>query len=91
MAFLLFDEFNLLPEIIRCEGFCKNFSGGLIFGFFRGFAEGARISYVVCGSVIEPLMRALDVWGGRFQTIYPGPFNKKDAVEMLKKSSERVE
>ena len=30
-------------------------------------------------------MRALDVWGGRFETIYLGPFSEKDAVDMLKK------
>ncbi len=83
--FLLFDEFHLLPEIIRGEGFYRDISNdSIIFGFFRGFAEGARISYIVCGSVIEPLMRALDVWGGRFELIYLGPFNQKDAVEMLK-------
>ena len=30
-------------------------------------------------------MSALDVWGGRFQTIYLGPFNRDDAVSMLKR------
>lgn len=83
--FLLFDEFHLLPSRIRAEGFYSKFGDEDIFGFFRGFAEGARISYVVCGSVIEPLMDALDVWGGRFQIIYLGPFSEEDAVYMLKK------
>ena len=83
--FLLFDEFHLLPARVKNEGFYRNFGDDDIFGFFRGFAEGAKISYVVCGSLIEPLMRALDVWGGRFQIIYLGPFSKRDSVEMLKK------
>ena len=83
--FLLFDEFHLLPELIRNEGFYRNFSDEIIFGFIRGLAEGARISYIVCGSVIEPLMRALDIWGGRFQMIYLGPFKEKDAIDMVKK------
>lgn len=83
--FLFFDEFHLLPERVKREGFYRKFEFEDIFGFFRGFAEGRRISYVVCGSVIEPLMRALDVWGGRFQIIYLGPFGRDDAIEMLKK------
>ena len=83
--FLLFDEFHLLPEILRSEGFYRGFSDKLVFSFLRGIAEGTRISYVVCGSVIEPLMQALDVWGGRFQIIYLGPFREKDAVDMIKK------
>jgi len=83
--FLLFDEFHLLPSRVRHEGFYAGFSDEDLFGFFRSFAEGARISYVVCGSVIEPLMKALDVWGGRFQMIYLGPFSRDDAVDMLKK------
>jgi len=83
--FLLFDEFHLLPELVRSEGFYRDFSDELVFGFFRGLAEGARISYVVCGSVIEPLMRALDVWGGRFQVLYLGPFDEEDAVSMIKR------
>ncbi|MEX0568431.1 MAG: ATP-binding protein [Candidatus Njordarchaeota archaeon] len=83
--FLLFDEFHLLPSRVKNEGFLANFDDKDIFGFFRGYAEGRRISYIVCGSVIEPLMDALDVWGGRFQTIYLGPFEEKDSVEMLKK------
>ncbi len=83
--FVLFDEFHLLPERVRNEGFYSKFGDSDIFGFFRGFAEGARISYVVCGSVIEPLMNALDVWGGRFQLIYLGPFNERDALYMIKK------
>ncbi len=82
--FLLLDEFHLLPELVRREGFYRGFSDELVFGFFRGLAEGARISYVVCGSVIEPLMRALDIWGGRFQVLYLGPFDEKDAVDMIK-------
>ncbi len=81
--FLLFDEFHLLPELIRNEGFYRDFSDEIIFGFFRGFAEGANMSYVVCGSIIEPLMDALDIWGGRFQIIYLGPFSKNDALEMI--------
>ncbi len=83
--FLLFDEFHLLPSRVKSEGFYDRFSSDDIFGFFRGFAEGARISYVVCGSIIEPLMNALDVWGGRFEIIYLGPFKKQDAIEMIKK------
>ena len=83
--FLLFDEFHLLPLRVRAEGFYREFSNSDIFGFFRSFAEGARISYVVCGSVIEPLMSALDVWGGRFQMIYLGPFSEGDAIDMIKK------
>jgi len=83
--FLLFDEFHLLPTRVRNEGFYTKFEDSDIFGFFRGFAEGARISYVVCGSVIEPLMNALDVWGGRFQLIYLGPFDEKEALYMIKK------
>ncbi len=83
--FILFDEFHLLPELVRSEGFFRDLSDEIIFGFFRGFAEGRRISYIVCGSIIEPLMHALDIWGGRFQTIYLGPFSEKDAIEMIKK------
>lgn len=83
--FLLFDEFHLLSELVRSEGFYKSFSDEIVFGFFRGLAEGARISYVVCGSVIEPLMRALDVWGGRFQVLYLGPFDEENAVDMVKR------
>ena len=83
--FLLFDEFHLLPELIKSEGFFNGLSDEIIFGFFRGFAEGRRISYIVCGSVIEPLMRALDVWGGRFETLYLGPFDEADAVGMIKR------
>ena len=83
--FLFFDEFHLLPSRLRTEGFYREFGDVDIFGFMRGFAEGARISYIVCGSVIEPLMHALDVWGGRFQMIYLGPFNEKDAIYMVKK------
>lgn len=83
--FLLFDEFHLLPSRVRNEGFLRGFSDEDVFGFFRGYAEGRRISYIICGSVIEPLMDALDVWGGRFQVIYLGPFNMDDAVYMLKK------
>ncbi len=83
--FLLFDEFHLLPSRVKSEGFLVNFDKNDIFGFFRGYAEGRRISYIVCGSVIEPLMDALDVWGGRFQTLYLGPFDENDSIEMLKK------
>jgi len=83
--FLLFDEFHLLPEKIRDEGFYIHSKDEVIFGFFRGVAEGARISYVVCGSIPEPLMRAINVWGGRFEIIYLGPFSKEDAVHMIKK------
>ena len=83
--FLLFDEFHLLPSRVRGEGFLRSFDDKNIFGFFRGYAEGKNISYIVCGSVIEPLMKALDVWGGRFQTLYLGPFSERDAIEMLKK------
>lgn len=82
--FLLFDEFHPLPELIRSEGFYKGFTDEMIFGFLRGLAEDARISYIVCGSVIEPLMRALDVWGGRFQILYLGPFDEEEAVNMIK-------
>jgi len=84
-VFLFFDEFHLLPTRVRKEGFYTKFDDSDIFGFFRGLAEGARISYIVCGSVIEPLMCALDVWGGRFQVIYLGPFNEEDAIHMVKK------
>ena len=83
--FLLFDEFHLLPKLLRIEGFYRDFSDKLIFGFIRGLAEGARISYVVCGSMIKPLLNAVDVWGGRFQMIYLGPFSEDDAIEMIKK------
>lgn len=83
--FLMFDEFHLLPQKVRDEGFYKGSSDDIIFGFFRGVAEGARISYIVCGSAPEPLMRALDVWGGRFEIIYLGPFNREDAIYMIKK------
>ena len=83
--FLLFDEFHLLPSRVRSEGFLRSFDNKDIFGFFRGYAERKNISYIVCGSVIEPLMKALDVWGGRFQALYLGPFNERDAIEMLKK------
>lgn len=41
--FLLFDEFHLLPQLVRSEGFFKGLSDDVIFGFFRGFAEGRRI------------------------------------------------
>lgn len=83
--FLLFDEFHLLSRRIKEEGFYKSFSDVEIYGFLRGIAEGTRISYIACGSVIEPLMDALDVWGGRFEIIYLGPFKKDDAVYMIKK------
>ena len=83
--FLLFDEFHLLPELVRNEGFYQRLPDEYIFGFFRGFAEGKNISYIVCGSIIEPLINAIDVWGGRFQVLYLGPFNKEDAVLMIKK------
>lgn len=83
--FVLFDEFHLLPELIRNEGIFKNMPDDIIYTFFRGFAEGRRISYIVCGSAVEPLMRALDVWGGRFQIIYLGPFSEEDATHMIKK------
>ena len=83
--FLLFDEFHLLPSRIRAEGFLKSFDDKDIFTFFRGYAEMRRISYIVCGSVIEPLLDAVNVWGGRFEIIYLGPFEKNDALFMLKK------
>ena len=83
--FLLFDEFHLLPQKVRDEGFYENSNDDTIFSFFRGIAEGARISYVVCGSVPEPLMRAIDVWGGRFEIIYLEPFSEEDAIYMIKK------
>lgn len=86
--FILFDEFQLLASKVRGEGFLKEASDDEIYAFFRGVSEHFNIRYIVCGSVIEPLINAIDVWGGRFRVIYLGPFKRRDSIKMLVKMFE---
>ena len=82
---LLIDEFQDLPEAIKSEGFFINRQDKFIFEFVRGIVEEFRIGLVVSGSVIGPLMDALDVWHGRFIQFKLREFPREDSISMLRK------
>ena len=56
-----------------------------MYEFIRGIVEEFRIGLVVSGSVIGPLMDALDVWHGRFIQFKLREFPREDSIDMLRK------
>ena len=82
---LMFDEFQQLPSLVKSDGYLKNVREDYIFEFFRGLTEEFRINLVVAGSLIGPLMDAIDVWHGRFKLFRLREFPREDSILMLKK------
>lgn len=80
---LYIDEFQLLPQRIRQEGFLSNWSDRDIFMFLRGITEEFKFGLIVSGSYIGELLDAIDVWNGRFRELKLGSFPREDSILML--------
>ncbi len=80
---LFIDEFQELADLVKSEGFLTNYLDRYVFEFFRGIVEAFRFGLVVSGSIIGPLLDALDVWHGRFIIFRPREFPRSNSVEML--------
>jgi len=81
---LFIDEFQLLPNRLRSEGYFKDISDKDVFLFIRGISEDFRISLVVSGYHIGKLLDAISVWNYRFRELRLGPFPREDSIHMLK-------
>jgi len=82
---LMFDEFQELPHLAMSEGFFQNLEESYTFEFFRGLTEEFRINLVIVGSLIGPIMDAIDVWHGRFKIFRLREFPREDSILMLRK------
>mgnify|MGYP000692791801 CR=1 FL=1 len=82
---LFVDEFQELASLVKSEGYFKDKKDSFIYEFFRGIVEEFRIGLVVSGSVIGPLLDALDIWHGRFIVFKLRKFPREDSIKMLKR------
>mgnify|MGYP003877445845 CR=1 FL=1 len=67
------------------EGFFQNLEESYTFEFFRGLTEEFRINLVIAGSLIGPIMDAIDIWHGRFKIFRLREFPREDSILMLRK------
>ena len=82
---LFIDEFQDLPHLVKAEGFFTKLDDRFVFDFFRGIVEEFRFGLVVSGSLIGPLLDAIDVWHGRFKVYKLRNFPREDSIKMLMK------
>ena len=83
---LLLDEFQEFPSVVRDAGYLQGWSNRRIFRFLRAICEKpeSRIGLIVAGSLIGALKDAINLWNGRFLEVRLKPFNKIDAINMVK-------